>query len=184
MEYIYSRVSTAKQTTEGQLLKLRKKFPDATVIEETESGAKRRPILEALLSDLEAGDTLIVYSLDRLGRRALATLKILEDLIARDINFISLREGADYSTPVGRLVTQILISVAEMEREFIIERTLAGMAAAKNKGRIGGRPKEISNETIEQAIMDVRAGMTIPKAAAKAGFSGTHLRNLIKKRKK
>ena len=116
-------------------------FPNAKVVAETASGAKQRPLLRALLADLKGGDELIIAALDRLGRRALDVLQILEDLHERSILVRSLREGVDYASPTGKLVTQILCSIAELERNVIIERTRAGLTSARAKGRTGGRPR-------------------------------------------
>ena len=123
MDYIYSRVSTEKQTCDGQRLKLTKAYPEAKITEETESGVKDRPMLEALIKSMVSGDRLIIFSLDRLGRRAHQVLPMLEGLKDRGITLISMREGGDYTTMSGKLVTQIFVSMAEMEREITVERT-------------------------------------------------------------
>ena len=119
MLYIYSRVSTGRQDTANQLAKLRELYPAATVFEETASGAKRRPILESLLQLLKEGDQLIIAALDRLGRRTSEILALIEDLERRGVVLKSLREGLDYSSISGKLVTQILAACAEMERGLI-----------------------------------------------------------------
>lgn len=175
-EYIYARVSGDSQTTDPQLHTLKKRFPRASVVTETASGAKARPMLKTLIEQLEEGDTLIVYALDRLGRRAVEVLSMIDELEQAGVNLISVREGVDYSTPIGKLVTQILVSVAEMERNLIVERTKAGLAAARSKGRIGGRPRTISDRTIERGIRLVKEeGYTIRKAAAEVGVSYPYL---------
>jgi len=173
MDYIYSRVSTEKQTCDGQRLKLTKAYPEAKITEETESGVKDRPMLEALIKSMVSGDRLIIFSLDRLGRRAHQVLPMLEGLKDRGITLISMREGVDYTTMSGKLVTQIFVSMAEMEREITVERTKAGLEAARIRGtkRNGdmhismGRPKEIPQEILDKAIALVEGGMSIPKAA-------------------
>src|SRR4051812_25001893 len=111
-QYIYSRVSTDGQTTDGQVLALTARYPEAQIVSEVASGAKHRPILRALVAQLQAGDTLVVAALDRLGRRTSEVLALIEDLDRRRIVLVSVREGVDYSTAAGRLVTQILVSVA------------------------------------------------------------------------
>lgn len=173
--YIYSRVSTDGQTTDGQVLALQARFPDAQVVSEVASGAKQRPILRALLAQLVAGDTLVVAALDRLGRRTSEVLALIEDLERRRIVLVSVREGVDYSTPVGRLVTQILVSVAEMERAMISERTRAGLAAARARGAKPGRPPSIPCDAYERAVQFVRDGMGVQAAAHAAGISRASL---------
>ncbi len=181
MDYIYSRVSTDGQTADSQLIKLAEMFPEAKVVSEVASGAKNRPILTALVKQLQKGDRLIVYSLDRLGRRALDLLQLMEDLEKKGVIVKSIREGVDYSTIAGRLVTQVLASVAEMERNLISERTKSGLAAAKKMGRIGGRPEVISKDLKQAAVKLVKEqGLSIRKAAKKVGMSAWYLSRLVR----
>ena len=181
VEYIYTRVSTDKQCSKLQLIELKKLYPEATVIQETKSGIKNRPILEALVKSLTRGDRLIIYSLDRLGRRAHLVLNLLEDLSRRGIILISKREGVDYTTIAGKLVTQIMISMAEMERELISERTKAGLQAARENGSSLGRPSYIPQTVLDEALRMVESeGLSIPKAANKAKISTSYLRKIIK----
>lgn len=179
-EYIYARISTDGQSTDGQTIALRKRFPDAQLVSEVASGAKSRPMLRALVEQLEAGDHLVVAALDRLGRRTSEILTLIEDLERRGVVLISIREGVDYSTPVGRLVTQILVSVAEMERSLIAERTKAGLVAAKARGKGAGRPTSISQT--QQA--DVRrlsaSGMSFRQVAAEVGVSPASVGRILK----
>ncbi len=182
-EYIYSRVSTEEQSVDAQLSGLRIKFPTAKVVSETASGVKARPILKALVGSLVEGDKLIVAALDRLGRRTLDVLQFIEELDKRGIILISVREGVDYSTITGRLVTQILVSVSEMERSLISQRTKAGLAAARAKGRIGGRPPLYSDRDIQDALAFLAAGMTAKKVARKTKISYSYL-NYLRRRDK
>lgn len=187
--YIYMRVSTNDQSHEAQLAKLLRRFPDGRMYEETASGIKKRPILNALIESMGEGDTLAIYSLDRLGRKTVDVLAMIESLVERGINLVSLREGVDYSTPVGKLVTQILVSVAEMEREMISERTKAGLAAARERGKkingephiSMGRPSKIPKETILAALSMVAKGDSVPKVSKATGISISYIRKLIKK---
>lgn len=170
--FIYARVSTDKQTTEAQVTTLIQKYPEALIVTEFASGAKRRPALENLLGELEAGDRLVVSSLDRLGRRTVEVLRLIENLVSRQVVLISDREGIDYSTPAGRLVTQIMVSVAEMERSLISERTKRGLAAARAEGRVGGRKRRYPRQDIERGIRLIQhAGYSVRLAAKKAGVS-------------
>jgi len=180
-EYIYSRVSTDKQSTDAQLYSMILKYPNALVISETDGGTKKRPMLQALLSQLKAGDTLIVYSLDRLGRRTTDVLSMLESLDRQGINFISNREGVDFRTPVGKLVLSILAAVAEMEREMIRERVRSGLSAAREQGRLCGRKQSITKDTYEKGISLVKSGISIGQAAEAIGISKAGLARAIKK---
>lgn len=180
-KYIYSRVSTDQQSADGQLSDLKTMYPDAQVISEVGSGMKRRPMLEALIENLKGGDFLIVYALDRLGRRTTDVLRMIEELEAKGINLISRREGVDYSTTTGKLVTQILLSVAEMERDLISERTKAGLRAAKEKGRLIGRKPSISDDVKSRAIKLVRdEGLSLRKAADLVGMNHAYLGKLVR----
>ena len=94
--YIYSRVPTSNQDNQNQLVHLRRQFPNAKVVEETASGTKTRPALDALVQRLIKGDELIVGSLDRLGRKTTEILVLIEQLEKRGVILKSLREGVDY----------------------------------------------------------------------------------------
>ena len=181
MKYIYTRVSTESQTTDGQTHALAQKYPDAQLVSEVASGAKHRPVLKALLANMQPADTLIVAALDRLGRSTIDVLRIVEQLTNQQINLISEREAFDYSTPSGKLVMQILISVAELERALIIQRTKAGLAAARARGRIGGKPRTVSPQQIERAIAEVQAGtLSRTEAAAKHCVGYSYLVQLLR----
>ena len=181
MQYIYSRVSTASQDTENQLSRLRELYPTATVVEEVASGAKSRPELKALLIGLRRGDELIVAALDRLGRRTSEVLALIEDLEKRGVVLKSVREGVDYSTVCGRLVTQILCSVAEMERGLIASRTRDALAAKRLKGIVGGRPPRYG-EGVKAEIWSLKSqGHTCRAIANRTGVSASRVWQLCNK---
>ena len=124
------------------------------------SGARDdRPGLKACLGYLKAGDTLIVWKLDRLGRSLAHLLTIVTDLKARGIAFRSLTEQMDTTTPHGELLFSLFGALAQYERALTRERVMAGLAAAKRRGRQGGRPPTINGEMIERitAALDVGA---------------------------
>jgi hypothetical protein len=124
-------------------------------------------MLRSLMKEVKSGDVLVVAAIDRLGRRAAEVLTLVDDLRERGISIVSVREGIDFSTSVGKFVLAMLASVAEMERNFIVERTQAGLAAARAKGRVGGRPRSISDRTIERGVRLVKdQGYTIKRAGA------------------
>jgi len=136
----YARVSTGGQDLAAQRAAL---FAAGCgeVVEETGSGADRaRPELRALLRRLRPGDTLVVVRIDRLARSLGHLLSVMAALRARGVGFRSLGDPIDTDGPSGTLVLQILGAVAEFERALIRERTLAGLAAARAAGRVGGNP--------------------------------------------
>ena len=111
------------------------------------SGARTdRPELNALLNDLRAGDVLVVWKLDRLGRSLKHLVELVAQLMEREIGLRSLNDPVDTTTAQGRLVFNIFASLAEFERELIRERTQAGLSAARARGRNGGRPKGLSEK--------------------------------------
>lgn len=115
------------------------------IFTDTASGAlQSRPQLDQLMDQLRPGDTLVVWRLDRLGRSIRHLIDQLSELQARGIEFRSLQENIDTSSPGGRLVFHIFASLAEFERDLIRERTNAGLAAARARGRTGGRPPRLT----------------------------------------
>lgn len=180
MEYIYTRVSTDKQTTDNQTTELHRRFPDALQITETASGAKHRPELERLIDGLKAGDTLIVAALDRLGRKTSEVLTLLESLHSKGINVVSIREGLDYSTVTGRLVSQIMVSVAEMERGLISERTKAALASRKAKGLCVGRKPSIDPAVKDHARALREQGLSLRDIARLLNISHSTVQLALK----
>ncbi len=108
----------------------------------------------------------MTYALDRLGRNAAHVLTLLEDLSQRDINVVSIRDGLDSSTTQGQIMMKLLSVVAELERSFIRERTVAGLAAAKAQGRVGGRPRALDSKRAKQAQV-LRSAGNSPQDIAK-----------------
>src|SRR5580765_3704636 len=140
MDIGYARVSTGEQALDLQLDAL-KAAGCGKVYQETASGAKAdRPVLEDVVSYLRAGDTLVVWRLDRLGRSLQHLIEVVALLAERGIGFKSLTEQIDTTTPGGKLIFHVFGALAEFERDLIRERTHAGLAAARAQGRTGGRP--------------------------------------------
>jgi DNA invertase Pin-like site-specific DNA recombinase len=139
----YARVSTNEQNLHLQRDALLKAGVAAKNIytDKTTGTKAERPGLEAALSHLREGDTLVVWRLDRLGRSLKHLIETVTVLKEQGIAFKSLTENIDTSTATGNLVFQIFGALAEFERNLIIERTMAGLAAARARGRKGGRPR-------------------------------------------
>lgn len=179
-QFIYSRVSTDQQDTQNQTLDLVRRFPEAVLVEEIASGAKLRPKLSELLKSLQTGDTLIVYALDRLGRKCGELVVLLDDLQKRGIILVSVREGIDLGSIGGRFVAQIFAALGEMERSLISERTKTALAAKKSQGKVLGRPLKHTPAMLEQ-MRTLRAdGSTVREISAQVGLSIGRVSELLK----
>jgi len=147
----YARVSTHEQDTGLQRVALLKAGCER-LFDETASGAQRdRPELAAALTFMRAGDTLIVWKLDRLARSLKQLIETVEELEERGVGFRSLTENIDTTSAGGKLIFHIFAALAEFERGLIRERTLAGLASAKAAGRVGGRPRALAESDIKAA---------------------------------
>lgn len=145
----YARVSTKDQNLESQRQQLVAAGCHDVYADQGKSGATMtRPELEACLQALQPGNTLVVTKLDRLGRTVRGLVELLDTLKERKIAFRSLTEGIDTTTMQGRKMVGIIASVAEMERELIRERTMAGLALATGKG---GRPPRLQPQEVREA---------------------------------
>ncbi len=152
MQIGYIRVSTNDQNTDLQRNALNCAGCEL-IFEDKISGTKSaRPGLKKLLRTLSEGDTLVVWKLDRLGRSMKHLITLIEELREKGVNFRSLTDSIDTSTPMGRFFFHVMGALAEMERELIVERTLAGLAAAREQGRIGGRRPKLTKEQHEQIV--------------------------------
>ncbi|WP_459186993.1 recombinase family protein [Parabacteroides sp. APC149_11_2_Y6] len=151
MKYGYARVSTPDQSLGLQLDALKDNGVNNIFSEKISGKNKHKPILNSLICKLKPGDQLIVWKLDRLGRRTGELIKLQEQLERRRIALVSLTEDIDTSSPTGKFVFQVLCSIAEMERNIISERTRAGLSSAKAKGRIGGRRPGLSKQAEQLA---------------------------------
>ncbi len=145
----YARVSTHDQTLSLQKDALEKAGCDR-IFTDTVSGTKaERKGLTAALSHLRAGDTLVVWRLDRLGRSLRHLIDTITALAERGVGFKSLQENIDTTTSGGKLVFHIFGALAEFEREIIKERTQAGLASARSRGKVGGRPKALTAKEVQ-----------------------------------
>jgi DNA invertase Pin-like site-specific DNA recombinase len=182
MEIGYARVSTGEQTLDLQLDALTA-AGCGKVYRETASGAKaERPVLEEILGYLRPGDTLVVWRLDRLGRSLQHLIAVVAQLAERGIGFKSLTEQIDTTTPGGKLVFHVFGALAEFERDLIRERTQAGLAAARARGRRGGRPKKLADaKQLAMARELYQAGQTdIATICATLGISRATLYRALK----
>lgn len=147
----YARVSTSEQDTALQLDALKKENCER-IYQESGSGASReRPELKRCLDTIRKGDTLIVWRLDRLGRSLKDLVEIINELEERGVGFRSLSESIDTTSAGGKLIFHLFAALSEFERSLIQERTKAGLAAARARGRKGGRPRALSKSQIKKA---------------------------------
>ncbi len=136
----YARVSTIDQDEALQLDALQRACADRIFVDRASGSIQDRPGLLSALECARKGDSLVVWRLDRLGRSLRHLIDVVRDLEERGVALISLTEAINTTTPGGRLVFHVFGALAEFERELIRERTRAGLAAAKARGRTGGRP--------------------------------------------
>ena len=140
----YARVSTEDQHLDAQIEALETAGAERIWSEKISGAKSMRPQLNKLLEHLRAGDVVIVTKYDRLSRSLQDLLTLVETIREKGAGFRSLAEDIDTTTPAGRLVFHVFASIAQFERERISERTKEGLAAARKRGRVGGRPPALS----------------------------------------
>lgn len=175
----YARVSTREQHLDQQLAALRE-AGCTRIFEEKASGTKAdRPELAAALDYMRPGDTLVVWRLDRLGRSLRHLVETVAALGDAGIGFQSIHESIDTTTSTGRLVFHIFAALAEFERDLIVDRTHEGLAAAREKGKVGGRPASLTVEQVDLA-KDLRAqGKTYTAIGALLNVSDRTVRRAL-----
>ena len=167
----YARVSTQDQNLELQKDALVKAECER-IFEDTASGSKTdRPGLAKALEMLRSGDTLVVWKLDRLARSVKQLVDVVTQLESLDVQFKSLTDAIDTSTPSGRFFFHVMASLAQMERELIIERTRAGIEAARKQGRVGGRKRKMTDSKLVSAKQLLSSGIDHKEVAKNLGIS-------------
>ncbi|CZT38037.1 recombinase family protein [Rhizobium sp. 9140] len=172
----YARVSTADQDLAPQLDVLRAKGCHPIYSEHASGKHADRPELAQAMKALRAGDTLVVWRLDRLGRSLPDLIATVNELAGRGVAFESVTEAIDTTTASGKLVFNIFASLANFERHLIGERTRAGLAAGRARGRMGGRPPALTSRQLREArllLTDPEA--TVTAVAERYGVSRTTL---------
>ncbi len=168
----YARVSTREQNTSLQLDALKADGCEKIFTERASGALRDRPQLKAALEFMRPGDTLVVWKLDRLARSLKQLLETVENLKAQEKGFRSLTENIDTTTPTGELVFHVFASLAQFERSIISQRTKAGLAAARKRGRVGGRPPALNESDKQAAKAMLRDGkLTVQEIADKLGVS-------------
>jgi DNA invertase Pin-like site-specific DNA recombinase len=169
----YALVSTLDQNLDLQLDALTAASCEK-IFTEKMSGANARPGLGEALAFLRTGDVLVVWKLDRLGRRTVQLLQLIEALKARGIGFKSLSNAIDTTTPEGMFIYRISSSFAELERDLARERTMAGLQATRARGRKGGRRRKLTDDQAKLAtkmlddptnkVNDIIAAFKVPRS--------------------
>ena len=168
----YARVSTIDQNLTLQRDALTGAGCGKIFVEQMSGAVTDRPELMAALGFMRAGDTLVVWKLDRLARSMKQLIETVDELRAKGIGFRSLTEALDTTTPQGRLVFHMFGALAEFERGLIRERTQAGLAAARRVGRTGGRPPKLMDDDLEAArSMLANPDITVAEVAERMGVS-------------
>jgi DNA invertase Pin-like site-specific DNA recombinase len=189
MIYGYCRVSTIGQDKDGNSLIDQKqiiegRYPDAKIVSETISGAKKeRPIFDKLLLSLQTGDTLVVTKLDRFCRATKEGLEYIDFLMSKGVSVHILNMGLIDDTPTGRLMVTMLLAFAEFERSMIKERTEAGKAVARAQGKKtdGRYPKDTRD--IEKFLKKQKDGLiTVKECCKELGISRTLWYNRVRER--
>jgi DNA invertase Pin-like site-specific DNA recombinase len=171
MKIGYIRISTHEQNEHLQRDALA--FCDR-IFFEVASGAKLdRPELDRAIGSLRKGDTLCVWRLDRMGRNTKHLLGLIDEIQAAKAHFCSLSEGFDTSTAAGRLFFTFAAGFAEFERHLIVERTRAGLIAARSRGRVGGQPTRLTDRQIKKARILRSKGMPVAEICSFFGICKT-----------
>lgn len=168
----YARVSTTDQNPQLQLDALDEAGATRVFTDHGVSGSTaNRPELDACLDHLRGGDVLTVWKLDRLGRNTQNVLAVIDELTTRSIGFRSLTEGLHTDGPMGKAMLTIMAAFAQLERDTMIERTRAGLAAAAANGRKGGRPRKVDDADAAKGRSLRDKGLSVNDIAKMLGVS-------------
>lgn len=167
----YARVSTQDQNLELQRSALAKAGCEKIFEDKTSGSRAKRPGLGKALEILRSGDTLVVWKLDRLGRSVKHLVDLVNEFAKQEIHFKSLTDSIDTASPSGRFFFHVMASLAQMERELTVERTRAGLEAAKRLGRRGGRKRRMTDSKIASAKKLLANGIAPRDVADNLGVS-------------
>jgi DNA invertase Pin-like site-specific DNA recombinase len=171
MRMAYVRVSTNEQDESLQRDALEAAGCEKFFEDRSSGVLASRPALDKMLEQLRPGDTVVVWRLDRLGRSLQNLMALVEEFNSRSVDLVSLREHIDTTNPSGKLIFHVMAAMSEFERDLIRERTRAGLAAARARGRRGGRPKALTPEKLRAARSMHGSGESIADVAKALGVS-------------
>jgi DNA invertase Pin-like site-specific DNA recombinase len=182
MKIGYARVSTADQSLDMQLDALREAGCDRIYTEKASGAKDDREELQKALDTLRQGDVFVVYKLDRLARSTKKLIEVYDKLNELGVELVSIQDGLDTTTPTGRAMFKMIGVIAELERDMIVERTKAGLQAARARGRMGGRPKTDPRK-IEKALKLYDSGShTVAEITEMTGVTKATLYRALKER--
>ena len=171
MKIGYIRVSTAEQNTLRQEVLMKELDVDEVYIDKVSGKNTKRPKLQKMLAYVRKGDTVIVESISRFARNTRDLLELIDILSSKEVVFISKKEAIDTTTPTGKFMLTIFGAVAELEREYILQRQKEGIAIAKDQGKYKGR-KRIEHQDFDSVVSKWRNGkMTATKAMTLLGMT-------------
>lgn len=179
----YARVSTEDQCLDRQIDALEKSGCEKVFCDKASGSKASRPGLDDMLSFARSGDCIVVQKLDRIGRSTKNLIELSESFRQRDIDFVSLGEGIDTTTPQGRFFFTVIAAFSEFERDLISERTKDGLAAARRRGRTGGRPKVNPDKVKLVARMWASGQYTANEIAELCNISRATVYNYVKAEK-
>lgn len=184
MKIGYVRVSTEEQNTARQEIMLRELGVDELFVDRASGKNADRPELNRMMNFVRRGDTVIVESISRFARNTRDLLDLVEQLTAKRVEFVSRKEAIDTTTPTGKFMLTVFAAVAELEREYILQRQREGIAIAKAQGKYRGRPPKAYPDFERIAARWQKGEITAVQAMKQLGMSKTRFYERVKRLKK
>lgn len=184
MKIGYVRVSTEEQNTARQEIMLRELGVDELFVDRASGKNADRPELNRMMNFVRRGDTVIVESISRFARNTRDLLDLVEQMTAKQVEFVSRKEAIDTTTPTGKFMLTVFAAVAELEREYILQRQREGIAIAKQQGKYRGRPPKVYPDFERIAARWQKGEITAVQAMKQLGMSKTRFYERVKRLKK
>lgn len=184
MKIGYVRVSTEEQNTARQEIMLRELGVDELFVDRASGKNADRPELNRMMNFVRRGDTVIVESISRFARNTRDLLDLVERLTEKQVEFVSRKEAIDTTTPTGKFMLTVFAAVAELEREYILQRQREGIAIAKQQGKHRGRPPKAYPDFERIAARWQKGEITAVQAMKQLGMSKTRFYERVKRLKK
>ena len=184
MKIGYIRVSTEEQNTARQEVLLRELGVDELFVDRASGKNADRPELNRMMNFVRRGDTVIVESISRFARNTRDLLDLVERLTEKQVEFVSRKEAIDTTTPTGKFMLTVFAAVAELEREYILQRQREGIAIAKQQGKYRGRPPKVYPDFERIAARWQKGEITAVQAMKQLGMSKTRFYERVKRLKK
>ena len=184
MKIGYVRVSTEEQNTARQEIMLRELGVDELFVDRASGKNADRPELNRMMNFVRRGDKVIVASISRFARNTRDLLDLVEQLTAKQVEFVSRKEAIDTTTPTGKFMLTVFAAVAELEREYILQRQREGIAIAKQQGKYRGRPPKVYPDFERIAARWQKGEITAVQAMKQLGMSKTRFYERVKRLKK